>query len=153
MRANSTRILLDGLARYTGAMEVYEAGDEEIVNSFTFPVTIYVPQERNLTLMELGQLFHDFNFLTQPIKKNRAIALDRSNIYVGLTKKLGETDIIERNGGVEERAASLGKKSTALVAQQVFCALCVVRAKGLHFRRNLVRNIPLESQILLVKHF
>jgi len=142
LSANSTRILLDGLARYTGAMEVYDAGDQEIVDSFTFPVTIYVPQERNLTLMELGQLFHDFNFLTQPIKKNQAIALDQSNIYVGLTKKLGETDVIERNGGVEERAASLGKKSTALVAQQVFLRFVRGACEGIAFQKKLSEEYP-----------
>ncbi|MFP4132552.1 MAG: DNA sulfur modification protein DndB [Halothece sp.] len=142
LSANSTRILLDGLARYTGAMEVYEEGNTNIVNSFAFPVTIYVPQNKTLMPLELGQLFHDFNFLASPIKKNQAIALDQSNIYVGLTKNLAKSDIIKRHGGVEERAASLGKKSTALVAQQVFLRFVRGACEGIAFQKKLSEEYP-----------
>lgn len=137
------RILLDGLARYTGAMEVYEENGKEIADSFTFPVTIYVPQEGfSLSVKELGQLFHDFNFLISPIAKNQALALDQGNIYIALCRQLAQTEVIRENGGVEERAASLGSKSTALVAQQVFLKFVRGACEGASFQKTLRDEYP-----------
>jgi len=72
-----------------------------------------------VSVQELGQLFHDFNFLAEPISRGHAIDLDQSNIYIQLTNALARTPVIRDNGGVEPRAASLGGKSTALVTKQV----------------------------------
>lgn len=120
LSASIRRILLDGLSRVTGAMDVLEA-DPKLADCFTFPVTIYAPidADTELTVEQLGQLFHDFNFLAEPVSKGQAIDLDQSDIYIALTNRLADTPVIKRNGGVEPRAASLGKKSTALVAKQV----------------------------------
>jgi hypothetical protein len=139
----NTRILLDGLARYTGAMEVEEEEGREIANSFTFPVTIYVPKEGfSLSVRELGQLFHDFNFLISPIAKNQALALDQGNIYIALCRQLAQTEVIRENGGVKERAASLGSNSTALVAQQVFLKFVRGACEGASFQKTLRDEYP-----------
>jgi hypothetical protein len=121
LSATSTRVLLDGLARVDGALDLVDEGKIEIANSFAFPVTIYAPTERNgkVSVEELGQLFHDFNFLAQPVSPAHAVDLDQSNIYVQLVNALAKAPVIAKNGGVEPRAASLGTKSTALVAKQV----------------------------------
>jgi DNA-sulfur modification-associated len=121
LSAMSTRVLLDGMARVAGALDLLDERKGDIANSFAFPVTIYAPTERNgrVTVEELGQLFHDFNFLAEPVSKAHALDLDQSNIYLQLVNALGRAPVIVENGGVEHRAASLGKKSTALVAKQV----------------------------------
>jgi hypothetical protein len=71
-----------------------------------------------LTLDEMQQLFHDFNFKVTAVPARVAIALDHSDLYIGLTNRLGQSDAIQRYGGMEFKAASLGKKSTAIVVQQ-----------------------------------
>ena len=73
----------------------------------------------HLSWKEMGQLFHDFNFRVQPVSKQHAVALDNSDLYIALTNKLAERPVFVNNGGVAERAASLGKKSTELVVQTV----------------------------------
>jgi hypothetical protein len=130
LSAVSPRVLLDGMARVAGALDLLDETKSAqspnetksaIANSFWFPVTIYAPTERlgRVTVEELGQLFHDFNFLAEPVSKAHALDLDQSNIYLQLVNALARAPVIGGNGGIEHRAASLGKKSTALVAKQV----------------------------------
>ena len=121
LSTTSTRVLLDGMARVAGALDLLDEKKGEVASSFAFPVTIYAPTERlgGVSVEELGQLFHDFNFLAEPVSKAHALDLDQSNIYLQLVNALGRAPVIIENGGVEPRAASLGKKSTALVAKQV----------------------------------
>jgi hypothetical protein len=121
LSTTSTRVLLDGMARVAGSLDLVDEGKDDIADSFAFPVTIYAPSERlgRVTVEELGQLFHDFNFLAETVSNSHALDLDQSNIYVQLVNALGRTPVIVENGRVEPRAASLGKKSTALVAKQV----------------------------------
>ncbi len=66
----------------------------------------------------MGQLFHDFNFKVQAVPERVAIALDHSDLYIGLTNKIGRSGVIVGYGGMERKAASLGRKSTAIVVQQ-----------------------------------
>src|SRR5262249_6892882 len=72
------RIILDGLARVTGALDLIEAksGESRPGEWFSFPVTFYAPTRTVMKLEQLGQLFHDFNFLQKPVNANQAIALD-----------------------------------------------------------------------------
>ncbi len=83
---------------------------------------MFAPKEAkgHLTLDELGQLFHDMNFKQTSVTKAHALALDRSDIYTILTNEIGGSPVIKNAGGMEIRASSLGKKSTAIVVQQVF---------------------------------
>ena len=118
------RIVLDGLGRISGVLELEAQGDEQaaLLNNFTFPVTVYCPtdntQPTELTREEVAQLFHDFNFRVKPVSRSHAIALDSSDLYIQITNRLGATDLFKRFGGVAARVASLGSKSTELVTQQ-----------------------------------
>jgi len=53
-----------------------------------------------------------------PVKESVAIALDHSDLYIGLTNRIGQGEILKRLGGMEFKSSSLGKKSTAIVVQQ-----------------------------------
>jgi hypothetical protein len=134
----NVRILVDGLARVTGAMDLAEEGQEDILDSFLFPVTIYVPAPgtKPLSWEEMGQLFHDFNFRVQPVSKQHALALDTSDIYIRLAHRLAECPFIHDNGGVAERAASLGSKSTELVVQTVLVRTVRGACEGRKFQES-----------------
>lgn len=116
------RILIDGLGRVTGALELMDQGHTDIVENFAFPVTFYVPAPGTppLSWAEMGQLFHDFNFRVNPVSQSHALALDQSDLYVALANRLAETDVIKSNGGMAKRVSSLGQKSKELVVQTVF---------------------------------
>jgi len=140
---SNRRIILDGLARVTGALEVLERSDRDlrVGDWFSFPVTIYAPTRDAVTLEQLGQLFHDFNFLQTPVSANQAIALDKSDLYIQLTNALGRSETLKRNGGMEERAASLGTKSTAIVVQRVLLRFVRGATEGRKFQEsNLSRT-------------
>jgi len=116
---SAIRVLIDGLGRVTGALDVADEGNEHLLDRFQFPITIYAPKPgtKPLSWKEMGQLFHDFNFRVQPVSKQLAIALDTSDIYIALASKLAECSFIANHGGVAERSASLGSKSTNLIVQ------------------------------------
>lgn len=143
LSASNPRVLLDGLSRVTGALDLIDEGQVEIMDSFVFPVTIFAPTEKmgEVTVQELGQLFHDFNFLAVPIPTGQAIDLDQTNIYIQMTTYLGRTAVIKQNGGMEARAKSLGKKSTALVAKQVLLRFVKGATEGEEFLHTL-RDVP-----------
>lgn len=117
----NVRVLVDGLARVTGALDLVDHAQGELLETFSLPLTIYAPAPgtKQLTWREMGQLFHDFNFRVQPVSKQHAIALDTSDLYIALAMRFAECAVIKDNGGVAERSASLGKKSTELVVQTV----------------------------------
>jgi DGQHR domain-containing protein len=116
---SNIRVLIDGLGRVTGALELGDEGQEALLDRFQFPITIYAPAPNGkaLSWKEMGQLFHDFNFRVQPVSKQLAIALDTSDVYIALAGKLADCSFISENGGVAERSASLGSKSTNLLIQ------------------------------------
>lgn len=137
------RIMLDGLARVTGALDlIEEKGTQAGVGDwFSFPVTFYAPSTRVITLEQLGQLFHDFNFLQTRVSANQAIALDKSDPYIQLTNKIGRSETLGQYGGMEERAASLGAKSTAVVVQRVLLRFVRGACEGRKFQEsNLSRS-------------
>ena len=141
---SAVRILLDGLGRVTGALDLREEGQGNLLNRFVFPVTIYAPKpgEKSLSYMEMGQLFHDMNFRVQPVSKNHAIALDTSDSYIALANRLAECPVIADNGGVAERAASLGKKSTELVIQTVLVRFLRGATEGRRFQESNLSTVP-----------
>lgn len=156
LSVDNTRILLDGLSRLTAALEMADSGTEgrALVDRLTFPLTIFAPSEHTgeLTVEDLGQLFHDFNFLAEPVKKAQAIDLDQSDPYITLTNQLAKQPVIRDNGGVEARAASLGKKSTALVVKPVLLRFVQVACEGGDVRRAL-RSSPTEKPQLTESTF
>src|SRR5579875_1072381 len=115
----------------------------DILNSFLFPVTIYVPAPGTepLSWFEMGQLFHDFNFRVQPVSKKDALALDTSDIYIALARRLAECPFIRDHGGVAERAASLGGKSTELVVQTVLVRTVRGACEGRKFQEAHLASV------------
>ncbi len=126
------RIIVDGLARVSAALELVEISESldvaveernqlrKLLDDFNLPTVFYVPApgQLPLELSEMQQLFHDFNFKITPVPPRVAIALDHSDLYIGLTDRIANSDIIVRSGKMEKKSASLGKKSTAIVVQQ-----------------------------------
>lgn len=138
LSASNVRVLLDGLARITGAMDLIDEGKSESVNCFTFPVTIYAPTEEigELTVRQLGQIFHDFNFLATPVAKTLAIALDQSDPYITLTRQLADSPVIANRGGMVERG-KVNKKNKALVSQQYFLKFVRGACEDYSFQKTL----------------
>jgi hypothetical protein len=128
----------------TAALDLFEDPVYRDQIDFDFPVTFIAPSDARgeLTEEELGQLFHDFNFTATPIQKGHAIDLDRSNLYIQAANKIGRIQTIRMAGGVEARAASLGKKSTALVAQQVLVRFTRGALEGTTFQDDAKKEIP-----------
>jgi hypothetical protein len=140
----NVRILIDGLGRITGALDLAdEEGTEAILNNFMFPITIYAPRPgtKPLSWAEMGQLFHDYNFRVQQVSRPHAIALDISDIYISLALRLGECPVIASNGGVAERAASLGSKSTELVVQTVLVRTVRGACEGRKFQESNLASV------------
>jgi DGQHR domain-containing protein len=135
------KIVLDGLGRLTGCLDLLDAADassEQIVNSLTLPVTFYIPADGTspLSILELGQLFSDFNFRVYPVPARVNMALDQSDIYIQFASDLAKRPVIAKNGGMEIKAASLGKKSTALVVQTVLVRAIRGAMEGRDFQEN-----------------
>ena len=75
------RVALDGLARMSAALELQDRAEDpnlpndvraelkKLVDGFTLPVVFFapLPGEQPLSLEELQQLFHDFNFKATPV--------------------------------------------------------------------------------------
>lgn len=141
---NSVRVLLDGLGRVTGALDLQDEGKGDLLSRFVFPVTIYAPQAggKPLSYKEMGQLFHDMNFRVQPVSRNHAMALDTSDIYISLANLLADAPVISDHGGVAERAASLGKKSTEIVVQTVLVRFIRGAAEGRRFQESNLAVAP-----------
>ena len=126
------RIIVDGLGRASAALELVELSESKeidetvrddlkrLLSEFSLPTVFYMPApgQPPLTLDEMQQLFHDFNFKTTPVPPRLAIALDHSDLYIGLANRVGNSELIRQFGGMELKSASLGKKSTAIVVQQ-----------------------------------
>jgi DGQHR domain-containing protein len=147
MSKSNGRVVLDGLARVSGVIELVElANDDQLASAerealsnlleeFSLPLVIFGPRENEspLTLKEMRQLFADFNFKQTSISPSMAISMDSSDIYIGATKKLEAISVIQQHGGVEIGRASLGSKSTALVVQQNLLRFVRAAAEGDRF--------------------
>ncbi len=140
---STARVMLDGLGRVTGALDLIDEEKGDVLENFVFPVTIFAPRpgERPLSYDELGQLFHDMNFKVQPVAKSHAVALDTSDLYISLANRLGDIPIIFDNGGVAKRAASLGKKSTELVVQTVLVRFVRGALEGRSFQESNMATV------------
>jgi DGQHR domain-containing protein len=140
----SLKIILDGLGRVSGALDLADESAEgkAKVGQFTFPLTIFAPMPGTgpLSVKELGQLFADFNFRVNPVPARIAINLDQYDDYINLTNALAKEPAIADFGGMEVKAASLGKKSSAIVVQTVLLRVVRGATEGRDFQEsNLAR--------------
>ncbi len=143
----NARVLVDGLGRVGAGLELIEMSEradlspvvreglQRLLVEFALPVVFYVPAPGTpaFKLEEMQQLFHDFNFKVTPVKESVAIALDHSDLYIGLTNRIGGSSLIKRLGGMEFKSSSLGKKSTAIVVQQNLLRFIRGAAEGERF--------------------
>jgi len=125
------RMLLDGLARVTGAMDFIDKG-HNIDEWFTFNVTIFAPspEKGRLSPQELGQLFFDFNYRVSRVPPSKALELDLASPYSRITDWLKDQPVIRDHGGMQQSGASLGTKSTALVVRRVLLGFVTIAAEG-----------------------
>jgi len=139
------RIVLDGLGRISGCLDLFEDKEVDggtIIDLIALPVTFYVPAHGTepLSINELGQLFADFNFRVHPVRPQVNMSLDQSDLYISFASDLARRPFIAEHGGMEARAASLGKKSTALVVQTVLVRTVRGALEGRDFQEsNLAR--------------
>jgi len=148
LSASNLRLILDGLARLTGTMDLFEERDDLKTQEpplFTFPVTFYTPKEGVLTLQNLGQLFHDFNFRQTKLAAGQAVALDKSDPYIQLANDIGISSTIEEAGGMEARSASLGAKSTAIVVQRVLLRFVRGACEGRGFQESNLSQVEVPN--------
>jgi len=135
------RIVLDGLGRISGCLDLLEDKEvdgEAIIDSIALPVTFYVPAPNTepLSVEELGQLFSDFNFRVHPVRAQVNMALDQSDLYIRLANDLARRSFIAKFGGMEKKAATLGKNSTALVVQTVLVRTVRGATEGRDFQES-----------------
>ncbi len=150
----NNRVLVDGLGRVGAALELLDMSEDtellenprtalrKLLNETSLPTVFYVPAKDTpaFTPEEMEQLFHDFNFKATRVPERVAIALDHSDLYIGLTRQLGTSSLIQRLGGMEFRSASLGKKSTAIVVQQNLLRFVRGGAEGERFLEGTTRS-------------
>ena len=155
----NARIVLDGLARVSGIIELVELANDDsvseevrsalasLLDDFSIPLVIFSPRQKEapLTMREMRQLFADFNFKQASISPTMAMSFDSSDLYIEATKRLAKTRVIHSNGGMEEKAASLGKKSTALVALQNLVRFTRAAAEGDQFAEQKT-NVDKDDQ-------
>lgn len=144
MSKTNSRIVLDGLARASGTIDICELVNDErltaeerqelnaLLDEFSLPMVIFAPREeaQPLDLREMRQLFADFNFKQKSISPAMAIAADSSDIYIEATRRLALQPTIKAHGGMETKRPSLGSKSTALVAQPNLLRFVRAAAEG-----------------------
>jgi hypothetical protein len=82
----------------------------------------------------------DFNFRVHPVPARIAIALDQSDVYIGFTNALAKEPFIAAYGGMEVKAASRGKKSTAIVVQGVLLRAVRGACEGRDFQESNQAN-------------
>lgn len=148
------RVLVDGLGRVGAAMDLLDMSEntdlpdktrealQNLMNEFSLPTVFYAPAPdmKPFTLEEMQQLFHDFNFKVKPVPERHAISLDHSDLYIGLTNILGNSELFRRLGGMEFKSASLGRKSTAIVVQQNLLRFVRGGAEGERFLEGTTKS-------------
>lgn len=135
MSPSVTRVLIDGLGRMSGIMEFSDKGLSQLLK-FQVPLTLFAPKpgQPPLSWQEMGQLFHDFNFRVSPVPQRIALALDTADPYINLARTLADYSFLSEHGGVAERMASLGSKSTELVVQTVWVRTVRGACEGRRFQ-------------------
>jgi DGQHR domain-containing protein len=139
-------MVLDGLGRLTGCFDIADDIPEgmSLVKRLALPVTFYAPVEgtEDFTDSDFGQLFADFNFRVNPVPARIAIALEQNDPWVQLTDDVADEPFIKTHGGMERKAASLGKKSTALVVQTVLLRTVRGACEGRDFQEKNIATLP-----------
>ena len=148
-RLDRPNILLDGLGRITGFLDVmYDGSQDEKISQWAgeavIPVMLLTPpsQDSSLDLEQLGQVFHDMNVLSTPVAKGQAVDLDRSDMYIQTVNMVASLSIIADNGGCDHRAVSISKKSGAWCTKTVLLKAVRAASEGPGSHVDHIREQP-----------
>ena len=139
-----SKALLDGLGRAGGTLDIKDhPGGLDYLKKISFPVTFFAPAEgHSFTVQELAILFADFNYRVNPVPPRLAMLHDVSDLYIAMTREIANAHFIADFGGMEYRAASLGKKSTAIVVQQTMVRVVRGAIEGRAAQESNVEYVP-----------
>lgn len=134
--AEVDRVLIDGLARVSAAQSVRERLQVEnpqafnqFNNTFRFTVALYVPTApQNPDIA--GQLFADFNSYAWPVPAATTVANDIYNPYRAIARKVAESDILRRYGGLKVGTAKLGRKDVNFTTEVTMAQFCKIVVEG-----------------------
>lgn len=135
-RLNCPNILLDGLGRITGFLDImYDETLPQKIREWAgeavIPVMIVSPKGSNeLSLEEIGQLFHDMNVLTVPVSRGQAVDLDQSDLYIRVVNEIGKLPVLIDNGGCDPRGVQISKKSGVWTTKTVLLKVVRAAAEG-----------------------
>jgi hypothetical protein len=135
-RLDRPNILLDGLGRVTGYLDTMNSEDLDNATrtwagEAVLPIMLVTPLEgEELSLDQLGQLFHDMNTLATPVGKGQAVDLDKSDPYIQTTSKVSQLAVIAGQGGSDDRAISISKKSDVWTTKTVLLKAVRAAAEG-----------------------
>jgi DGQHR domain-containing protein len=144
-------VVLDGLGRLTAMFDLADEGSEglKLTKQLTIAVTFFAPVgDDELDDRDFGQLFADFNFRQQAVPARIALNLEQNDVYVQLTDAVAREPFVSKHGGIERKAASLGKKSTAIVVQTVLLRAVRGATEGRDFQE---KNIATAARPNLTK--
>jgi DNA-sulfur modification-associated len=135
--ADVDRVLIDGLARVSAAQNVRERlqvenrpAFDQFNNSFRFTVALYVPTEGSLSPDIAGQLFTDFNSYAWPVPTATTIANDIYNPYRAIARKVGDSDLMRRHGGLKIGKSKLGRKDVNFTTEVTMAQFCKIMVEG-----------------------
>lgn len=135
-RLDRPNILLDGLGRITGFLDVMydeslDGNTRKWAGEAVIPIMLVTPaRETELSLEELGQLFHDMNVLSTPVGRGQAVDLDRSDLYIQTANEVAKLEAIAQQGGCDHRAISISKKAGTWTTKTVLLKSIRAAAEG-----------------------
>jgi hypothetical protein len=132
------RVLIDGLARYTAAIEIREqlktespGREKELDQAFEFSVALYAPREKPIDANVAGQLFTDFNSYAWLVPSAKTLAEDMYNPYKLCALALsGPSTLIAKYGGLRSGTSKLGRKDTQFATEMMMAQFCKVAIEG-----------------------
>jgi hypothetical protein len=147
--AETTRVLIDGLARFTTVVDLRERlkieQPEKIadLDQLQLSIALYVPRAQAINANLAGQLFTDFNLYAWPVTGNQALAGDLFNPYKRLSDIVNaQGGTVRRYGGLKIGSSNLGRKDVAFATQLVMAQFCKVAVEDRVGMGKLSRPLP-----------
>jgi hypothetical protein len=137
-KSEVNRVLIDGLARYTAAIEIREQLKtenpdkvKELDEAFEFSIALYVPQRERINASVAGQLFTDFNSYAWVVPAAKTLAEDMYNPYKLCALAVNNPGgVIRKYGGLKSGSSNLGRKDVAFATEIMIAQFCKVAIEG-----------------------
>lgn len=143
------RVLIDGLARVTAAQGVRERlqvenpdAFQQFSNTFRFTVALYAPTAGVLDPNIAGQLFADFNSYAWPVPAATTVANDIYNPYRAVARKIAESDLLRRLGGLKIGKSHLGSKDVNFTTELAMAQFAKIVVEGPEGYGSLNKPLP-----------